>query len=137
MRSLRVIARERSTETELVAALAKAPFDGFPDQGSRVGPVERVDRHDAGRGRDVDLRQPLSADYVDADEQKPALPELRADSRADFLLPRRQFGFRALAADREIGADLTSARNAVDGARNLAVDEHDALVALADLRNEF
>ena len=48
----------------------------------------------------------------------------------------RQLGLRGRAADREVGADLALARHAVDRAGDLAVDQHDALVALGDLGKE-
>ena len=47
-----------------------------------------------------------------------------------------ELGLRRLAADREVGADLAFARDAVDRAGDLAVDEDDALVALGDAGEE-
>src|SRR5690349_18344840 len=64
----------------------EARFDGVPDQARSVGAVELVDRNDAGRRGDVDLRQPLAADDVDADEQQAATLELRTERCADFPL---------------------------------------------------
>src|SRR3546814_8543431 len=51
--------------------------------------------------------------------------------RSDFLLARGPRGRFGIAADREIGTELALAGLAVDRARDLAVDQHDALVALA------
>ena len=79
----------------------------------------------------------MAADHVDADEQQAALPELGSKRRADFLLARRELGLRGRAADGKVGANFAFARDAVDRARDLAVDEHDALVALGDLGEEF
>ena len=98
-----------------------------PGAGQAVGLL------DAGRRGDVDLGQPV-ADHVDADEDQPARPEVRADARADLPLPVGQHGLLRLPAGVEIGARLSLVGHARDGAGDFAVDQNDALVALADLR---
>src|SRR4051794_2950358 len=122
---------------ELVGAVPKPAVDRRPDQRGCVAAVKGVDGDDSGRRRDVYFRQPLAADDVDADEEKPALFKFRPKRGADLLLARRKLGLRALAADREIGADFTLARDAVHSPSRLAVDKDDALVALRDLGDEF
>ena len=55
-------------------------------------------------------------------------------SRAQISRSRGgQLGRRRRAADVQVGARLVGCRHAVDGARHLAVDEDDALVAVAHL----
>ncbi len=67
---------------------------------------------------------------------RPALLQLRPDAGADFLFARAQVRRLGRAADDEVGADGADGRLAVDGADGLAVDDQDALVALADGREE-
>src|SRR3546814_6446929 len=57
--------------------------------------------------------------------------------RSDVLLARGQRGRFGIAADREIGTELALAGLAVDRARDLAVDQHDALLALAHAGKEL
>src|SRR3546814_8312116 len=52
-------------------------------------------------------------------------------------LPIWQVGRLGIAADREVRAEFAFAGLAVDRARDLAVDEHDTLVALADAGQEL
>src|SRR5690348_7957064 len=108
------------SRTDLIRELA---LDRLPDPSRRVAAVEFVDRDDACRRGDVDLGQPPAADYVDADEQEPAALELGAQRGADFLFAVGELGLPGLSADREVGANLPFARNAVDGARDLAIHE--------------
>ena len=77
-----------------------------------------------------------AADHVDADEQQPAALELGAERGADFALGLGQLGRLRGSAEREVGADFARARAAVDRAGDLALDQHDPLVALGDLGDE-
>ena len=72
----------------------------------------------------------MPADHVDPDEQQAARLEFGAERRADLALAVGQLGGMRGAARGEVGADLARAGLAVDRARDLAVDQHDALVAL-------
>ena len=62
-----------------------------------------------------------------------ALLEIGPDRRADFPVAGGQLRGLGLAADMHVGAALALRRHAVDGAARLAVDQDDALVALAHL----
>ena len=122
---------------ELVLALMQPALDRIPDQRRRIRPVELVDRDNSRRGGHVDLRQPLAADHVDADEDQPAFLELGPERRANLFLARREQRLRCRSADGEVRADFAFSRNTVDRARDLAVDEHDPFVALGNLRKEL
>src|SRR3954469_10731646 len=104
------------------APRSRLALDRVPNERGGVGAVEGVDGDDAGRRGDVDLGQPAPADHVDADEQQAARPELRPERGADLALRVGELGLRRRAADREVGAYLAFARNAVDRSRYLAVD---------------
>src|SRR5438128_1712195 len=117
--------------------IAQPSLDCLPNQSGRVGTVELVDGYDPrGRGH-VDLGQPAAADDVDPGEQDAALLELGAEDGANLFLALGKLGLRGFATDGEVGADFAFARNAVDGAGNLPVDQHDPFVALGDLGDEF
>ena len=111
-------------------------LDLVPDQRRDVRPAEIPDRADAGRRGDVDLGEP-AADHVDADEQQAALAQRRADGRADLALARRQLGVLRRAAAHHVGAKVVGGRHAVHRAGVFAVDQDDALVAVAHLGKEF
>ena len=65
---------------------------------------------------------------------RPRAREHRADAFGDLAVARRQRLRDALAADREVAADLVALRNARQRERHrLAADHADALVALDDL----
>src|SRR3954471_2537290 len=111
-------------------------FDPVPDESRRFGAGGPVDGDDAGRRGGGGLGQPFAADDVDADEEQPALLELRPERAANLFLGFGELGFRRRAADREVRSDLALAGDAVDRAGNFAVDQHDPLVALGYLRDE-
>ena len=56
---------------------------------------------------------------------------------ADFALARRQLGFLRRAAAHHVGAQIVGRRHAVDRAGEFAVDQDDALVAVAHRGQEF
>src|SRR5690606_37655048 len=114
-----------------------ASLDRVPDHARRIAVVETVDRDDPGWRGDVVLGPPFAADHVDADEDEAAYLERRAEDVANLLLARGEFGGLGIAADREVRTEFAFAGLAVDRARDLAVDEDDALVALADARQEL
>ena len=110
-------------------------FDRFPDECRSIRAVELVDGDDPGGGGDVDLGQ-HAADHVDADEQQATPLELGAERFANLALSVGQLsGFRR-AARREVRSELALARHPVDGARHLAIDQHDALVAFGHCGEE-
>jgi len=117
----------------MLTACRKAFFDGVPDIDFDLGARQAVDFLDAGGRGDVDFGQ-VVADHVDADEDQPALGKRRADGGADFLLAGGQGGHRRLSAGMKVGPRLAVDGDAADRARRFAVDQDDALVALADCR---
>src|SRR3546814_5921017 len=117
-----------------LARSAYASLDRVPGHARRIAVVEAVDRDDPGGRGDVDFGEPFAADHVDADEDQPAFAQRGPEDVANLLLARGQFGGLGIAADREVRAEFAFAGFAVDCARDLAVDEHDALVALAEDR---
>src|SRR5205085_11645926 len=54
-----------------------------------------------------------------------------------FFLSRCQLGLRGGSADRKVRADFALAGYAIDRAGDFTVDQHDALIALGNLREEF
>ena len=62
---------------------------------------------------------------------KPRSLQRRPDAGADLALALGQLGLLGAAADMHVGARIVLGRHAVDGADRLAVDQDDALVALA------
>src|SRR5689334_8838409 len=99
------------SETDLIGELA---LDCLPDQPRRVGAVELVDGDDPGRRCDIDLGQPLATDHVDADEQQATPLQLGTQPSANLLLALRELALRGLSADREVRADFSFTRYAVD-----------------------
>ena len=65
--------------------------------------------------------------------RKPRSLQGRPDAGADLLFARRQLGRLGAAADMHVGAAVVLGRHTVDGADRFAVDQDDALVALADV----
>src|SRR3546814_18501819 len=121
----------RSTRTATTfpyTTLSRAPDFRFQAEA-----IEAVDLLQAGRRGDVDFGH-VVADDVDADKDEPAFLQGRADGLADLELAARQLGLLWPPAGVHVGARLASGRHAVDGAGRAAVDEHDALVAAAHLR---
>src|SRR4029079_7492038 len=110
-----------------------ARFDRVPDEGGDIGPAAALDLADAGRRRDVDLGE-IVADDVDADKDEAARLQRRPDALADLAIAFGHLAGFGPAADMHVGAGLAFRRHAVDGAGGDAVDEDDALVALAHLR---
>src|SRR4051812_18309246 len=117
----------------LPPALLIADLDAVPDLRFQRHAVEAVDLLQAGRRGDVDLGQPI-ADHVDADEDQAAFRQLRTDRLADLEVALAERRLHRLAAYMHVGARLALGRHAVDHAGRLAVDQDDALVALAHLR---
>ncbi len=78
----------------------------------------------------------MTADHIDTHEQQPAFLELGPHGVADFLLALGQLRRLGIAADGEVGAEFALARLAVDRARDLAIDQHDTLVALGHFGEE-
>ena len=105
-------------------------FDRVPDQRRRVAAVELVDRDDAGRRGDVDLGQqcpPITSMPTNSS------PRASARGRARRRFPARARSARSPAAvppAARLERISPAARHAVDRAGDLAVDQHDALVAL-------
>ena len=114
---------------------AQLRLDLVPHQLRDIRPADVLHRADAGRRGHVDLGEP-AADHVDADEQQPALAQMRPEPRADLALARRQLGFLRRAAAHHVGAQVVRRRHAVDRARIFAVDQDDALVAVLHGREE-
>src|SRR5262245_15671969 len=109
-----------------------ARFDGIPNECGDIRAAEGLHLADPRRRGDVDFRE-VGPDHVDARKQQAAPFELWAKPFADFEIARRQFGRRGDPADVHVGARFVRGRNTIDGARHLAVDEDDALVAGAHL----
>src|SRR6185436_8063667 len=110
-----------------------AGLDGIPDPCRKIDVIKAVDLLNArGRG-DVDLGQVIAND-VDADEDQPLFLQGRTDRIANFAIPGAEAAGHGLAADMQVRARLPFRRDAVDRAGRLAVDQNDALVAIADLR---
>src|SRR5262249_11532102 len=114
------------------ARRAVTRLDAIPDLRLQRHTVEAVDLLQAGGRGDVDLGEPV-ADHVDADEYNAEPRQLRADRVADLAVALGEFGLHRLAADMHVGARLALGGHAVDDADRLAVDQDDALVALAHL----
>ena len=115
-------------------------LDCIPQKARDIGTAEALDLADAGRRGNVDLGE-IIADHVDADEKEATFAQGGADAVADFLLAFRQFRMLGAPADMHVGPAVVLGRHAVDRADRLAIDQDDALVALADigqvlLRNE-
>src|SRR5258706_1428659 len=130
---IRSLQRMVAPGSALAAAGVEAALDGVPDVALERDAVEAVDLLQAGRRGDVDLRQ-IVADHVDADENQAALGQRRADDLADLALAGGQARLLGAAADMQVGTGLAGRRHPVDRAGRHAVDQDDALVALADLR---
>ena len=64
---------------------------------------------------------------------RPRSTEGRTDGRADLAIPRGHLGRLGATADMHVRPGLAKRRDAVDDADRLALDQDDALVALADL----
>src|SRR5262249_22709735 len=111
-------------------------FDLVPDQRGDVGPAEILHRANAGWRGDVDLGEE-AADYVDADEKEPPLPQRRPEPGADFALAGEKIGRFRHATAHHVRAQIISRRHAIDGAGELAIDQNDALVAVLHRRQEF
>src|SRR5260370_13549730 len=116
----------------LVARRAVARLDAIPDLGFQRHAVEAVDLLQAGRRGDVDLGEIVS-DHVDADEEQPEPRQLGSYDLADLEVALGERTLHRLAANMHVGARLALGRHAVDDAGRLAVDQDDALVALAHL----
>src|SRR5262249_5936505 len=124
-------------------AIRKAPassaifhfgFNGIPDECGDIGTAETFHFPDSGGRGDVYLRQVI-ADHVDAGEDEAALFQLRAEGVANVFLAVAETRGLGSAADMPVGARLAFGRHAVDGAGEFAIDQDDALVALADFRD--
>src|SRR5882672_4114361 len=116
----------------VAARRAVTRLDAIPDLGLQRHPVEPVDLLQAGRRGDVDLGEPV-ADHVDADEDHAEPRQFRSDGVADLAVALAELGLHRFAADMHVGARLAFGRHAIDDADRLAVDQDDALVALAHL----
>src|SRR5262249_34048150 len=103
------------------------PFNSIPDARGNVRSTEGLDLADAGGRGDVDLGQ-IGTDHVDAGEQQPASAQFGSQARTDLLVARRKLRRGGKAAHVHVGARLVSGRDAIDGARHLAVDQDDALI---------
>src|SRR5689334_20754653 len=130
---MRVLHLMVAADSSLAAAGVEAALDGVPDVALQRDAVEAVDLLQAGRRGDVDLGQ-VVADHVDADEDQAALGQRRADQLADLALAGGQGRLLGAAADMQVGARLARRRHPVDRPGGHAVDQDDALVALADFR---
>ena len=108
-------------------------LDHIPDLGFQGDAVEAVDLLDAGGRGDVDLRHE-AADHVDADEDQSAFFQRRADGFADLQVAAAEVRLLRLPADMHVGPGLALRRHAVCGAGRAAVNQDDALVAAAHLR---
>ena len=108
-------------------------LDGIEDARLELGALERVHLLHPRRAGDVDLGQP-PPDHVDADEEQPVPPQRRGEALDDPAVVVVQTGARRPPADVEVRADLALGRNAQQRAERLPVEQQDALVAAADLR---
>src|SRR6516225_10267019 len=116
-----------------LGALGDPGFYRVPDLWRDLHTVEPRDLLNAGRRGDVDLGQPV-ADHVDADKDQPLGAQGRSDRSADLAVTGAQLGPLRAGSDMQVGARLALGRHPHDRTRGLALDEDDALVALADLR---
>src|SRR5438477_6405666 len=112
-----------------VGAFGEARLDRIPNPRCDLDAVEPRDLLDAGRGGDVDLRQPV-ADHVDPDKNQPLSAQRRPDSGADLAVAGGQLGLDRAGADMEVGARLALRRHAQHRAHRFPFDEYDAFVAL-------
>src|SRR5512147_1542430 len=110
-----------------------ACLEGVPQLRLKGDAVEAADFLDAGRRGDVDLGEVIT-DHVDPDEQQAASAQLRSDRLADRQIAWRERPFLRSGADVQIGARLPRLRYPSKRAGGAAVDQDDALVAPADLR---
>src|SRR5258708_13330385 len=117
----------------LPARFLETHLDSIPDLRFQRDAVETVDLLPAGRRGDVDTGE-IAADHVDADEQQAASGELRPDDLAQFPVALAERVLHRHAADMHVRTRFALGRHAVDDADGLAVDQDDALVALAHLR---
>src|SRR3954454_6563553 len=113
--------------------LVEAALDRVPQADFKLNPVQVVDFLDAGRRRDVDLGQIVS-DHVDTDEDQAFFPQGRPDRGADIPLAGCQRRLAGAAAGMEVCPRLAADGDAADVATSFSIDQYDALVALADLR---
>src|ERR1044072_7518272 len=111
--SCRAPTRRRRTGRNGIARCWSAPrnsalplrLDLVPPQLRDVRPADVLPRADAGRRGNIDLGEP-AADHVDADEQEPALAQVRPEALTDLALARRQLGFLRRAAAHPGGARI-------------------------------
>src|SRR5262249_5106935 len=108
-------------------------FDGIPDTLLQPDPVESVDFLQARGGSHIDLRHVIAND-VDPDENQAPFLEGRTYRGTDVLFPGRKLRTLRFAPGMHIGAGLARRRSPVYGAGGLAIDQDDALVPLAPLR---
>src|SRR5690554_422409 len=109
-------------------------LDGVEQQAGDVEAELRVEFADAGGAGDVDLGQPV-ADHVQADEAHAAPDHLRTDLGRDPAVALAERAALAAAAGGQVAAELVALRDARQAVVDRhAVDQQDALVAFADLR---
>src|SRR6266540_1467040 len=111
-------------------------LDLLPDQDRNIRSAYVLYSADACRRGDIDLRQ-IAVDRVKADKEEAAFTKRGSKRRADLALTRRKFSRLRGAAAHHIGAQVVGRRHAVDRARELAVDQDDALVTLLYGRQEL
>src|SRR5262249_37821819 len=128
-----MLQQKRAASANRFSSLSAPRPDLVPDHHRDVRAAEILHRADAGRRGDVDLGEE-AVDHVDADEQQAALAQRRAESCADLTLARIELGRLSNAAPHHVRAQVVRLRHAVDRARELAVDQDDALVALPHRR---
>src|SRR5690606_10686337 len=112
----------------------RAALDGVEQQAGDVEAELRVEFADAGRAGDVDLGQPV-ADHVQADEAHAAPDHFRAHLGGDPAVALAEGAAFTASARGQVAAELVALRDPRQAVvHRHAVDEQDALVAGADLR---
>src|SRR5688572_23322881 len=112
-----MVTARREGDSGAAAASAQRGLERVEEPRGDVEAALRGDLLKAGRAGDVDLGQGV-ADHVEADQQQAARREDRPDVLRDLAVARGERLGDALAADREVAADLAALRNARERMRH-------------------